>query len=773
MTAYNSSQSGFWDEVATWGGGGFPVSGDTATILGTHTVTIRGNVTVGTNAGITVDAIIINAGGKLAWDTNPTNDYTLKLRGRVSILYGGEWQIGTEANPILATRTVTIDIGETYEHAVRVLGTLRVHGSPSYHMADATKQRTQLAANSAAAATQIIVQDAVDWVAGDVLWLATGGDKLQAPTGNEKVTIASKADPYTYNVSALVYNHFGGSTYGDMVVHASRNVTFTGQGATQGFSLTSTGATANIPTFDLNWCKFKYGGMVGSLYVIYGSIVTATIRWGLSNVTIRNIVIEDPGNVSTLTSGITFYYAPIEPDPDFSHLDEIHVYGFPISINFSSLRGIARMGHVSSIKTTTNGIDLGGDGLMIKSFWFTGPVPLGIACMPLNISSSCTIQIDSIKIHNAYKGLSAAGGNDEYASPAHWHVKNGEIYHVIGGTTSWGIYMTGVSYLPVLEVDNVDFYDNQRGAIEVAMAHQIIYLRNSKINACGFGLRFASGGSMLRLSNCEFGVDARNTTYNIWLEDAAWNNQSWRKIFEKCKFRIPTALPAGGYDWFTERLRWAIYQSDMTDWRDACEVPAKSTYEFIDCQLLDASSVDQWSTVFPNTNILGIVGGSSQIHKTHQTNEASGYIDGTFQRKLLPFMGLTRTHITEACPIRIPVASGQTVTAKLSFKKNVSQISSDLPKLHLFGCGISTEDTMQNVQNTWDELVVSGVAQNNGVVELWVSCHGIQDYQESNPARTPTTDINWAYPIDPGGVSASTGTYNLILYCDGLDITIA
>ena len=40
MAAYTSTQSGDWNNVATWGGGGYPsIAGDTATIASGHTVT--------------------------------------------------------------------------------------------------------------------------------------------------------------------------------------------------------------------------------------------------------------------------------------------------------------------------------------------------------------------------------------------------------------------------------------------------------------------------------------------------------------------------------------------------------------------------------------------------------------------------------------------------------------------------------------------------------------------------------------------------------------
>ena len=128
--------------------------------------------------------------------------------------------------------------------------------------------------------------------------------------------------------------------------------------------------------------------------------------------------------------------------------------------------------------------------------------------------------------------------------------------------------------------------------------------------------------------------------------------------------------------------------------------------------------------------------------------------------------------MTRQVPIIIPVESGQTVTAQLSYKKNISQVEGRRPKLHLEGCGVADTDTMNDTTATWDELEVSGAATYDGIMRLWVSCYGVQDFHAVAPARTPTDDFNWAYPIDPGGTGIGPGTLdNLILFCDGLEIT--
>lgn len=93
MAAYSSSQTGDWDQAATWGDSGPPGDGDTATIAAGHTVTITSSsvVTVGADTGDVADlAIDIADGGKLLIDTDATLTLggTLKNGGAVEMNAG-------------------------------------------------------------------------------------------------------------------------------------------------------------------------------------------------------------------------------------------------------------------------------------------------------------------------------------------------------------------------------------------------------------------------------------------------------------------------------------------------------------------------------------------------------------------------------------------------------------------------------------------------------------------------------------------------------------
>lgn len=82
MAAFSTTQSGPWDDVNTWGGGGFPGATDTWTINNTHVVTVQG-----TELGSTGT---INAGGVLELDgQSNTVPAILQIQPNVTILNNG------------------------------------------------------------------------------------------------------------------------------------------------------------------------------------------------------------------------------------------------------------------------------------------------------------------------------------------------------------------------------------------------------------------------------------------------------------------------------------------------------------------------------------------------------------------------------------------------------------------------------------------------------------------------------------------------------------
>lgn len=92
MTTYTSAADGNWSSAATWGGGGYPVAGDTAIITG-YTVTLSGNA-----ACAVLDCS--SATGTLAF-----GNYTLTVTGGVTL--GGTLTAGTGGLQTTGTQTLT------------------------------------------------------------------------------------------------------------------------------------------------------------------------------------------------------------------------------------------------------------------------------------------------------------------------------------------------------------------------------------------------------------------------------------------------------------------------------------------------------------------------------------------------------------------------------------------------------------------------------------------------------------------------------------------
>lgn len=78
MTAYVSSQSGNWNDSATWGGAGVPTATDTATITGQHVVTVA-SATSASCGAITMSAGLV--GAKTTLQINGTFDMAGNIGG--------------------------------------------------------------------------------------------------------------------------------------------------------------------------------------------------------------------------------------------------------------------------------------------------------------------------------------------------------------------------------------------------------------------------------------------------------------------------------------------------------------------------------------------------------------------------------------------------------------------------------------------------------------------------------------------------------------------
>lgn len=809
MALITSATDGVWSDPNTWIGGDVPGWDDN--VIVNHQVILDQDVTFGTIFSSDVALYVYStpiSTGRFLVPSTPATTRTINIHGSISC-HGpaglpGTVQIGNSfEDPIPDDSRVDITfLGSTAINEVGN-GWLKIYGCPAYHMADTNSIRTRLVedpVNIGGPLYNITVADNVDWEIGDYIFLCTGGDPDHAPTANEYISITNKISANQYTVSPTS-NHFGSLTNGDVVIHASRNVTMGGQPGL-GFSWSN----YDTPTasyydgnFDINWCQFLFGGRAPgtdvkeNMFCLMPSSTDTSKcppNSGIENFRFTNNIARE--SADTDNYGI-HWGVWSTTQTDVTRFTENHFYGFSGAIKFISsgtTGGIFWSGPLSSIESHSFGVY--GDPYTIfnlNNYFY-------VSDSSSSTNTRCgiytyTIQpenINNIKIHRAYNGIQFQDAKGLSI------IQDGEIFNCYNA----GMYLNGHSTI----CRNIEFRNHRFYGVlllpRTSTAGKVIF-DTCSFDACNTanlnvgGLYDGNDGTRRQpdiiLDRCTFGTKSRNYQKNFGLASSGVRSPG-RTIFDHCTFVQPLNFSASGtLYWYipgeygipvgalNRWFLWGVYPSTESWSTGRCTRASEATIEIIACEFKDAGGTDYWASMYPNTDRVGLVAGGGEIHKVYRVYEPDGYIDGTYARKLLPFNPTCRTHITKSYSLTIPVEEQDTITISLSLKKNISQTEYRRPKIHVFGCGIDDEAQMSDVVDSWEKLTVSGTSICAGTVEFWISCWAVNDpyVVTSPPTRQPNTAYySWAYPIDPGGTGSGAGTPdNLILYADGLEVNIS
>jgi len=809
MALITSAGTGLFNAGATWNGGVVPTAPNTAVVQNGHTVTIDASATLGPDTGgldpspETDCSFIVRGGGTLILPSSAAADYTWTLQGPIKIEADGTFQVGDSfASPFPSTRVFQIAFS-AYAYENWIAGNFRLYGCTGYHMASATSQRTRLNADVVAGAGQTFtVEDSVDWSINDIIMVGTGGDPAHAATGCELVQITDKTNATTYEAT-FVSNHFGDANFGDVLIHATRNIIISGTD-TKGFSLVTTtnGSTGSRDTVDLdiNWCRFNYAGTgtgaKESAISLYEDNPSGDKKF-LNDIKLRGNVFVNSATTSSYQIGL--YYAVIQQE-DRTLFAENHAYNTPgiIFANQSATGGHIVMGALSCMQAIDIGVNNANATILFDIEDFTY-----VCDTNWNNSSRTAIKqrpvvLNKFKIHRCYRGLELNTPVLYYGSAggALYRVFNGEIF----SSYNTGIYMGGSSnFCPHWIFKNINLRRHEGPGLTIYGYVGRFAFMDCLIDDCAKGF-FATGAVSLGVAfsdsdkalgitfiNCKWGSVVANDKANM----RQFTNPAYsRTIFQNCSWVVPTNISisdGGTWNYYIQEqsndlIMWdgagdaaecnqyrgqdggnyshaagkvfenIIYFGDW-GWSTRVAHTAFNSFEFI-------NSLEPLSIV--GTYNQGLVCGGGEIIKASGT-----YIDGTINRRLRPFFPVHRQHITKANPIKLALQSGEIITVSLSLKKNISQETYRLPKIHLFGCGISASATMSNVIATWEELTVSGTAQFSGIVDFWISCFAEPNLASytGDPANpydvnlyprsrgTDTTSYFWMHqPCNPGGL---------------------
>jgi hypothetical protein len=780
MATYTSVQSGDWTTPATWGEAVlYPGDGDRAVISNGDTVEIDTDITVGDSpANHTTDVIAVQAGGVLKWK-NSAGSRTLTVKGNIGIARLGRFEIGSSTTPIPDTRIATLyfptDLGPTNGWIIDNQGEFEVCGS-RYHMgSDDSYQRTKLESDiTANPGNQVSfdTEDPVDWTTGDTVWFGTGADPTQAVTACEQVTI-TKTDSDTYTADFANDHHAG-----DFIIHATRNVILQGDDNTKGVQIVCTlesndGSYVDDLVLNMQWCYlsfFGYSNTVASAAIQFIPSNAGAVKqdWEchipVDAVILKNIVIDKGAYTSvSFTTGGLYIDTELDFQDTSKFIDEVHCW--LQQHRFAMVGWDINIGHITCLESNQGIYGYGWGSLHIDGFWYVfrgSGAGHGI--------EGRVRKLENFEIHRCYSGALYLDSPYAQAMLEREEFINGKVYHA-GSTTQVHLLNQRRTNL---YFENVEFVGSHGSGTTPSSIVRIEQSGPIVFRNCAFdGNRSGNYGAINIMStnnsdlyfyNCTFGTIVRNASLNVGTEYLATIGVG-RIRFEDCTFKKPLN-PDADQPYFTDVFRWIVtvdytnagqYYYQRTRW-GAC-----STVEIVNCQVLDASDVDQWPNRYPNVTRLAFVTGGSEVR-----DELTELIDGSFGAKLLPFSPSNPNWINNLAPVKIPVSSGETVTAKLSFKRNAYG-DHDQPGLKLNGCGIFEEEylTASDPLNTWTEVTISGTATYEGTVELFISA-GTNIRKSSLTKYYQDTFYQPPQPVPPDW----DDMFGVVVYADGLDITV-
>lgn len=763
MTAYVSAQSGDWSDVATWGGGGYPQDGDVATVLVGHVVEVDSDITMGTNpANQTTYNLWIN--GTLKWPDTVTGDWTFTIKGNIFVARSGTFTIGTAANPIPAARTATlhfpVDTG-AYEWRMLCEGEFRARGAEAYHMGAADKQRTHLsAAVAAGAGVTFVTKDGVDWPVGAKVWFGRSGSPYLAFTTAEEVTILSKTDASTYTAD-FAYDHYED----DHVFQGDRNVVIKADSTAKGAQLwfqqevSVLGAQEDV-ICDIQWVKFQFmgKGITTGAAITYDLLVgtnyDANQHIPTGNFKLSGLVFDEPGDVTAvavyMTTDVDFL------DGDTNLIDNVHCWRMGTSCDIR-VRGRMSVKDVTALDMQRNGFNMNNENteLYVDGYWYVGLTSnySGFHGSPMEIKNS--------EVFYARYGVYLNSTGRYYNNFAPIVIKDSKINRCV-----YAGIQTDTIGLRSVDIHNVSFISITQDGLLLNYAYEA-FVYDCTFDKCNHqnssdsrgGINVGNGAGDITIRDCEFGLVFQNYRANVVFGQDWGERGRGRATVEKCIFREPLSVTVQSYEkYVTRAMRWSACRYFIGDYREREKHGPSRSVELVEPVVWNAAmDTDQWPLDYPGLTRHAVVHGGSEVRP-----ESTTVIDSTLPMKIMVYCTLASCQANYVAPVKIPVASGGTVTVKLFMQKNADGQYA-LPGLRLIGPGFDDVATMTAALfDTWEELTVSGVATHDGVVEFFV-IGGSSIPRAGSGFEPPEPSVVWD-DVDTG--------FGVIVFTDGLKVTV-
>lgn len=270
MANIYSLKSGLASDPTVWSGGVVPAAGDRVLIDSGHVVELDGTYEWGDDSTATISingfstTRSINVRGTLKHSRSVSSQLT--CRGNFAVLTGGWHDIGTEADPIPGSISVTLLLNRSASMAVNKYGYLTQDNSRFTAWGATRRRATRLTAPITAGATSINVEAADGWQPGDTLILAH--TDTTAANRQDFVVIAAGYTPGALTVPLTAATSFAHAS-GGVVGNYKSNVNFASYSdsfVAYGMNLES-GATQSANTREIGYVTV---GNFGTVFPVYG-----------------------------------------------------------------------------------------------------------------------------------------------------------------------------------------------------------------------------------------------------------------------------------------------------------------------------------------------------------------------------------------------------------------------------------------------------------------------------------------------------------------------
>lgn len=279
MANIYSLKSGLASDPTVWSGGVVPAAGDRVLIDSGHVVELDGTYEWGDDSTATISingfstTRSINVRGTLKHSRSVSSQLT--CRGNFAVLAGGWHDLGTEADPIPGSISVTLLLNRSASMAANKYGYLTQDNSRFTAWGVARRRATRLTAAIAAGATSINVEAADGWQPGDTLILAH--TDTAAANQQDFVVIDASYTPGALTVPLTAATGFAHAS-GGVVGNYKSNVNFASYSdsfVAYGINLES-GTTQGANTREIGYATF---GNFGTTFPVYGFHVAMTANY--------------------------------------------------------------------------------------------------------------------------------------------------------------------------------------------------------------------------------------------------------------------------------------------------------------------------------------------------------------------------------------------------------------------------------------------------------------------------------------------------------------